>query len=227
MRAIIFANGEFHPPQNGFGALQPSDVIIAVDGGARHCAQFGLLPHIVIGDFDSLTQAELHDLVTRGVQVVRFPVRKDFTDLELAVHHALGLGCRKIQIFGALGARWDQTLANLLLLSSPALENVAVSLVDDNQEITLLRPERTERLSGKPGETLSLIPLAGDAKGIVTRGLEYPLHHETLQLGSTRGVSNVFTEPEATIIFEQGLLLCTVIHQPTRPASHVDQILIR
>jgi thiamine pyrophosphokinase len=213
MRAIIFANGEFHPTQNGLDALQPFDVIIAVDGGARHCAQIGLHPHIAIGDFDSLTQAELNDLSARGVQLVRFPARKDFTDLELALHHALSLGCSQILIFGALGARWDQTLANLLLLSSPDLLHVSVKLVDGEQEITLLRPQRIERLAGKLGDTLSLIPLAGDAQGIVTQGLEYPLHHETLHLGSTRGVSNVFTESEATITFQQGLLLCALIHQ--------------
>jgi thiamine pyrophosphokinase len=212
MRAVIFANGEFHQPENLRQILQPADIIIAVDGGAQHCAHIGLLPHYAIGDFDSLTQAELEDLIAKGVQLVRFPTRKDFTDLELALHHALSLHCSQILIFGALGARWDQTLANLLLLTSPDFANLAVHLMDDNQEITLLRPGRTQRLSGNPGDTLSLIPLTGDANGISTQGLEYPLSNETLFLGSTRGVSNVFTRPEATITFERGLLLCIIIH---------------
>ena len=211
MRAVIFANGDLNKPEKVASALQPGDVLIAVDGGARHCARLSLLPHYAIGDFDSLSQAELDQLSAQGVTLVRFPARKDFTDLELALRHAQALGCDQLLVVGALGARWDQTLANVLLLASPDLANVSIRLVDGEQEITLLRPGRSTPLAGKPGDTLSLIPLAGDAQGITTQGLEYPLHRETLHFGATRGVSNVLTRTEASITFEQGLLLCTLI----------------
>lgn len=213
MRAVIFANGDFQPPRGGVpGILQTGDVLIAVDGGMRHCARLGVLPDFVIGDLDSITQDDLDELDAHGVQVVRFPARKDFTDLELALRHAVSLGCNRLVVYGALGARWDQTLANVLLMASPELEHVTLRLVEGAQEIALLRPGRVHTLAGSPGDTLSLIPLGGDAHGITTQGLEYPLHQETLHFSSTRGVSNVLTGNQASLTFTQGLLLCTLIH---------------
>lgn len=214
MRAVIFANGDLYQPEQVLDTLESEDLLIAVDGGARHCTSLGLLPHYAIGDFDSLTQAEQDNLRTQGVKLVPFPARKDFTDLELALRHAHKLGCDPLLVYGALGSRWDQSLANVLLLASPDLEGITIRLIEGNQEIRLLRPGHQTNLAGQAGDTLSLIPLAGDAGGITTQGLEYPLHQETLLFGATRGVSNVLTGIEASIRFEQGLLLCTLIHQP-------------
>ena len=147
-----------------------------------------------------------------GTQIIRHPARKDYTDLELALQHVQALGATHCLVFAGLGERWDQTLANLLLLASPRLKSTTIRLIEGHQEITLLQPGQPTTLAGQPGDTLSLIPLAGDAHGITTQGLEYPLHQETLHFGATRGVSNVLTGPEACIRFEQGSLLCTLIH---------------
>ncbi len=212
MRAVIFANGDLPHPELVPGMLQEGDLLIAADGGARHLADLGLRPQVAIGDFDSLAAAEVEFLTTQGVEIVRHPAHKDFTDLELALREAHQRGCDPILVFAALGQRWDQTLANLLLPAAPGLEGVSICLVEGNQEITLLHPQRKAIVSGQPGDTLSLIPVAGDAQGITTSGLEYPLHNETLRFGATRGVSNSLLEPQASIYFEKGLLLCTLIH---------------
>jgi len=187
--------------------------VIAADGGARHCQDLGLIPSVVIGDFDSLTAEELDQLERDGAQVVRYPGRKDFTDLELALQHAVSLGAGEILVFGALGARWDQTLANLLLPAAPGLENVSIRLLDGLQEIALLRSGETHTLTGQPGDTVSLVPLGGHAHGITTEGLEYPLVDGTLYFGATRGISNVLLGERASVRLKDGLLLCTIIHQ--------------
>ncbi len=44
-------------------------------------------------------------------------------------------------------------------------------------------------------------------KGVTTEGLAYPLRGETLEAGSSRGVSNVFVEETARISVERGVLL--------------------
>jgi thiamine pyrophosphokinase len=62
-------------------------------------------------------------------------------------------------------------------------------------------------LEGTPGELLSLLPARGAAEGVRTEGLVYPLRGETLEAGSTRGVSNVFAEPTARVTIERGVLL--------------------
>jgi thiamine pyrophosphokinase len=211
LRTVIFANGSLNPPVK----LSPGDFIIAADGGGRHCLALGLVPAVVIGDLDSLTQADLAALKAQGAKIVQFPVRKDFTDLELALSHARSLGADEILILGALGARWDQTLANVLLPA--AFPDLNIRLVDGNQEFFYIRAGETLTVSGRLGDTLSLLPLGGDAQGITTEKLEYPLHSERLQLGSTRGISNVLLEEEAQISLRTGFLLCVVIHQPDQP----------
>jgi thiamine pyrophosphokinase len=208
LRAVIFANGSLEAPV----ALLPGDFIIAADGGARHCLRLGLVPAVVIGDLDSLTPADLEALIALGTTVLKFPVRKDFTDLELALKHARSIGADEILILGALGERWDQTLTNVAL---PAVfPELDIRLVDGNQELYYLRAGETITIIGRRGDILSLVPLGGAAKGITTAQLEYPLQGENLALGSTRGVSNVLLANEAQITLREGILLCVLMHQP-------------
>ena len=120
----------------------------------------------------------------------------------------------EIVICAALGGRSDHLLANVLLLARPDLADRRVTLVDGRESIRLLHgggsPPAHLVLPGAPGDLLSLLPLGGDALGVTTEGLQYPLHDETLFLGQARGVSNVFTVARAGITLHRGLLL--VIH---------------
>jgi thiamine pyrophosphokinase len=212
MRAIIFANGILTDPAQARAVVQPGDLIIAADGGARHLQALQLTPEALIGDFDSLSAEELAALESSGAQVIRHPARKDYTDLELALEYALARGASQVQILAALGNRWDQTLANLLLAGSERFSGAQINLLDGPQELHLLRAGQTITLHGQPGDTLSLIPLAGDAHGITTHDLEYSLKRETLGFGSTRGISNVLLGSSARVELGEGMLVCVVIH---------------
>lgn len=212
MRAVIIANGPLTQPVT----LQPDDLVIAADGGSHHCLSLGIRPQVVIGDLDSVSNEEIERLSALGAEIITYPRRKDFTDLELALLEAQKRGADRVLLLAALGARWDQSLANLLLPA--AMPGLRISLVDGQQEIHFVRPGETLEIRGKTGDIVSLIPLGGDAQGITTHGLEYPLFGETLRLGSTRGISNVLLGQEinagrASVMLETGLLLCSVIHQ--------------
>ena len=63
------------------------------------------------------------------------------------------------------------------------------------------------RINGKCGQTLSIIPVTADVRGISTSGLEYPLDNETLYFSSTRGISNVMTADTCEITIKEGLAL--------------------
>ncbi len=212
-RAIIFANGDLPEPATALRLLQPTDLLIAADGGARHCRALGLTPHLVIGDFDSLAADELDALEQAGAVLKRHPRDKDETDLELALLEAAARGATTLIVLGAFGGRLDMTLANLLLLKHPKLVEVHVELRHGSQTAWLIRPPGGA-VSGMPGDTVSLLPLDGDVLGIVTHGLRYPLCGEALLSGPARGVSNALTEPLARIALTAGLLL--VIHSAQR-----------
>lgn len=213
-RIIIFANGELPEPNRVHAFLQPDDFIIAADGGARHCWALGLTPHLAVGDFDSLTAAELAKLEGAGVALKRFRKDKDETDLELALLEAAKLRAEKICVFGALGGRLDMTLANIQLLLHPALARVRVELPSGAQTAWLIRPPGDE-VVGTVGDTLSLLPLNGAAEGITTHGLRYPLTGETLTVGPARGVSNVLTAATAWVELHSGILLAVLTQKLT------------
>lgn len=213
MKIAIFANGTLPRLEEAPRLVQDCQLVIAADGGALHCLEAKITPQVVIGDFDSLSPAELEILQAQGAQIIRYPTRKDFTDLELALEYARQQNPDRIIILGGLGQRWDQTLANILLLSNPANQDLRISLIDGTQEIMLIHASQTSEVHGQPGDTVSLIPIQGDATGITTQGLEYPLANECLRFGTARGVSNILLEFTGTIHLEQGMLICVIIHQ--------------
>lgn len=209
MRVIIFANGDFSSPQ----AILPGDVLIAADGGARHLMELGLTPGWVIGDMDSLTIPERVALEDAGATLITYPTRKDETDLELALQKARGFQPDEIVIYAALGARWDMTFANLLLLAHPVLSEFNTRLIDGKQALRVLQKHQTMQIDGLPGDTVSLIPLRGDAVGVSTHGLEYALADDKLVFGAARGVSNILCGTQASITLRAGLLLVVHIRQ--------------
>lgn len=208
-RVIIFANGSLPAPEKARAFLQEGDILIGADGGTRHILALGLLPHAVIGDFDSLSPDLLRSLAEQGVSLYRYPADKDETDLELALRYALEYQPRAIRIIAALGARLDQTLGNLALLSAPWLEGIDLRLEDGAEEVLLVRKEAM--LQGRVGEVVSLIPWGGPAEGVVTKGLRWALHGEILYPYRTRGISNELIQPQAHICLDRGALL--VVHR--------------
>jgi thiamine pyrophosphokinase len=211
MRAIVFANGELLNQPRVVAAARASALIIAADGGARRCMALGFTPNIVVGDLDSLSESELTTLTNAGAKLLRRPPDKDETDLELALLHALEQAAERITVVGAFGGRLDMTVANLLLLAGDSLNSGTIELWHADQTAWIVRPPGGD-LRGIPGDTLSLIPLTQEARGISSYDLAYPLQDEALEFGPARGVSNRVTGPEPRVELESGLLLA--VHTP-------------
>jgi len=205
MRAIIFANGDAPDRKTIERWVTPTDRIIAADGGTRNALSMGITPHVVIGDLDSLAEADRAELERAGVPFIVYPTHKDYTDLELAIRYALEQGATDLIIFSALGGRWDQSLANLMLLSLPELAQVMTRIIDRAVSIEAIR-DRAE-IAGRVGDILSLIALRGDAHGVTIEGCAYPLNDATLPCGATLGISNVLTQNTAKITVKQGEIL--------------------
>jgi thiamine pyrophosphokinase len=187
------------------GLLPADAVVIAADGGLDRAGELGLAPALVIGDLDSVSPEALGAAESAGVTVERHPAAKDATDLELALHAALGLAPRRIVVVGSDGGRLDHMLGSLLLLGVDALAGVAVDALVGGALVHVVRGTRV--LAGDPGETITLLALHGPARGVTTEGLLYPLRGETLEPGSCRGVSNAFTRVEASVSLASGVLL--------------------
>lgn len=205
MYCVIVANAPDLDLTPHHELVQRAELRIAADGGALPLLRAGLLPHVVVGDLDSLDPHSQQELLARGVELQRFPRAKDETDFELALLLAAERGAQTIDVLGALGGRWDHTLANVALLAHPVLADRRVRLLDTRQALYLVRGQVS--ISGQPGDTISLIPLGGAAHAVTTRGLLYPLQDAVLHFEQARGISNVLLEPPALVQVGQGLLL--------------------
>ena len=223
MVALILADGdaatraELDAAWPGWDAAL--DLVIAADGGARHAAALGRAIDLWVGDGDSLGDDGIAALAAAGVPIERARPDKDETDVELAVDAAIARGATGLIVVGALGGeRVDHALANVALLARADLAGRPTILLDRRSRISLLRAPGPDgaaavtTLECEPGSTVSLLPWGGDADGITTDGLAYPLTDEGLMFGSARGVSNVTERRGATITLRRGVLL--VVESP-------------
>ena len=183
------------------------DLVVGADGGARHAAALGRRLDLWVGDGDSIGEDELAAIEATGIPVRRSPVDKDESDTELALLAALDAGAARITILGALGgARLDHELANVWLLGHPRLTGRDIRLVDAAVRMRLVGPGRAD-LGGRIGDLVSLLPFAGDAGGLTTEGLRYPLRDERLRSGPSRGLSNVRVSSDASLTVGSGRIL--------------------
>lgn len=211
MRVIIFINGQFHEPQTAQKLIHPNDYIIAVNGGTSHALSIDIIPNVIVGDLDSLGAAEELCVRDKRTNILCFPSRKDETDLELGLWHAIEKGATEIILLAALGGRLDQSFANLCLLTLPELRGINVRIVEGPQTAFLIRDKA--EITGTPGDTVSILPIGGNAIGVTNKGLEWPLENDTLPLGTTRGISNVMLGTQARISVREGMVLCVISRQ--------------
>lgn len=208
-RTLIFANGTLPDLDSARRLLRPDDFILAADGGTRHALKLGCTPQLVLGDMDSLDQADWKKLEQANVPIEIFPRDKSETDLELALGRAIEIGNKEIIILAALGGRLDQTLANLSLLADPQLFTFNVQLDDGVEQVFFGRTR--SQVEGRSGDLVSLIPWGGDVHITSTSGLKWPLSNEILYAHKSRGISNEMTTDLARIEIQSGHLL--IIHR--------------
>lgn len=180
--------------------------IIGADRGALFLVQHGLRPNLAIGDFDSVSPHELEQIRAGSEQLVSCDAfDKNYTDTELAFTKALEQHPERIVIAGALGSRFDHSLANVQLLARAEQNGVAALIADEHNEIRLV----TGRLMIERGRfaTVSLLPLTAEVTGIDLQGFVYPLQDATLSIGQTLGISNVLEQASGTIRIATGSLL--------------------
>jgi thiamine pyrophosphokinase len=215
-RALIFLNGDLSNVQRAKTYLKNTDLIIAADGGAEFVLKLGMIPHVIIGDNDSLSKKTQSQLANQPIEWITFPKEKDATDSELALQHAIENDFKEILLFGVLGTRSDHFLTNIFALTNHAKKGITLKIIEGNQEMQVIHDAII--LRGKVGDLVSLIPITGDARGVSTQNLQYPLTNETLFFGSSRGISNVMTDRTAKVNLSKGLLLViqsfTEINQP-------------
>lgn len=210
-RALLIANGDAQT--NLSDLITSHDYLIAVDGGLKHLMNLGKLPHLLIGDLDSISQVAVQACELNNVEILRFPREKNESDLELALLEASSRGYSQLTVSNTGGGRVDHLLGNLSVLFHPAFKNLQLKLQDQNSQIYPLTS--TICLQTQPADLISIIPWGQELVGVSTTGLAYPLDNETLYPYQTRGLSNQALGETITVSIREGQAL--LVHTPQSP----------
>lgn len=196
-RCFLYCAGEYHDPYILPGE---GDTVAAVDGGLMLTERLGLVPDLMIGDFDSLGH------IPEGTNVLEYPAEKDDTDTAIACEYFLSKGCRQIFIIGAVGGRPDHTYANIQLLRHMAVQGVQGFVFAHDFVFTAVSCGMLEWNDNYSGY-ISVFAMDSYAEGVSLSGLKYPLNDAVISCDKTLGVSNEFLSQKASAIVADGTLL--------------------
>ncbi len=195
----------------GGGLLDPADLalalahaprLVAADGGADAVLEAGLVPELVIGDFDSVSAGARARLAGRLHPVAE----QDSTDFEKCLQR---IAASHVIAVGFSGRRLDHTLAALSVIARRPGQRI---LMLTEAEVVFLAPPRLS-LDLAPGLRVSLYPM-GPVRGRST-GLVWPIEGLRLAPDARVGTSNESLGP-VTLEAEGPLLV--MVPKPCLPA---------
>lgn len=183
--------------------IKEDDFIICADGGTTHTKKLGIIPDVVIGDFDSSSDKEEYK------NKIVHPREKDDTDLFIAVRYAYEKGIRECVIIGALGERLDHTYTNLSLLLYGSKNKMKITFLSEKEKIFYVDDNETFYNDGY--RYVSVFSLTKISKGVSYKGLKYSLDNYDMISEYPIGVSNEFISDCAEITVKNGVLMVMLI----------------
>ncbi len=206
-RCCIIAGGSLEDPMFLKQNIGPQDYVICADSGLRHAIKAGIIPHTIIGDFDSYTEP-----LPQDCEIIQLPTHKDDTDLLAAAKLAVQKGYTHISMFAALGSRPDQSFAALQNLAELCSPQVTLGLCAPGYRATVLKDGEMV-IPADANHYLSVFAFGGNALGVTLTGVEYPLTNYNLPAASSIGVSNHFAADSAHISVKKGTLLIWIVKE--------------
>ncbi|MGI5985613.1 MAG: thiamine diphosphokinase [Oscillospiraceae bacterium] len=173
--------------------------VIAADAGLEHLDRAGIVPDLIVGDFDSLGK------VPEGSNIIEHAPEKDDTDMMLAVKEALARGADTIIIYGGLGGRLDHVFANMQTLAFIANQGARGYLVGCGIVCTAIK-NGTISFDADMRGVVSVFCLGDTARGVDLVGLKYPLSDHTMTCDMPLGVSNEFMGVPSLVSVRDGIL---------------------
>lgn len=203
-KAIIVSGGN-KPSRALFDELCTEDAfLIAVDKGAEFFLEEKLLPHMLVGDFDSISDDTLSYFKDK-TQIRTYDRNKDFTDTEAALHEVISRGITDVEFLGCTGSRLDHFVGNLALLDQSMKAGIHANIYDDKNKIFLMNsPGVIEKGFGR---YISFQGFRSSVKNFGVKGVKYPLWNYELKFGDPRTISNEFIQEKISVTFSEGTLM--------------------
>lgn len=182
------------------------DFIVCADLGYSYAKMAGLVPDLIIGDFDSLKEELPED-----TEVVHLNSKKDDTDTEHCVMECIRRGYKDFLLLGSIGGRTDHTFANIAILSFLSEYKYSGVARNNGEEIRILN-EGNYPMNNLSGKTFSVFPYGCEGVNVTYKGAEYPMNSSILTYNVSKGISNVFVSDEAEITVNSGRAILIIYH---------------
>jgi len=202
-KAFIFCNNDYRDftidiPEN--------ELIIAADGGAEFLWDKGIIPDVLIGDFDSISTETLKNLGNKA-EIIEFPGHKDKSDTELSIEYCISNQIDQIILVNAVNGQIHHSLANIFVVEK-FIQKVNFCFINKKNKMYFITDDFDFNVTEK--RNISLIPVTDSVIVDHTSGLKYSLKDETLFRSSSRGISNYTTGKRVSIKVKSGILLCII-----------------
>ena len=183
-----------------------ADCILCADGGYLRALSAGIEPDVLMGDFDSCAPEKVAHL-----EKLVFPVRKDDTDLILALRYMAEHGYQEVEVLGCFGGRQDHAIGNIQSILFGLTLGLRVTLADPRNRIFAVTQGVTE-IPREENCYISFLCMGAPCEGVTLEGHSYPLLDAVLTAEFPLGVSNEFAEdaPCARITIRKGTLICVI-----------------
>lgn len=202
MKGLIVSSGTIKDYSLLENLIDENDYIVCADGGIDYLIELNIIPNLILGDLDSISDLGIDYIKDNDIEVKKYPSIKDNTDSELAIIYLINKGIDDISIIGGSGTRLDHTLANIFLLRKFNKKVKNIKIVDDHNIINYVI-DRIE-IKRKEGWFISIIPLSLEGASVSLVGFEYPLKEKHIEFGSTLGISNEIIEDVGLVKIDNG-----------------------
>ena len=204
--ALVIAGGD-PPDQSILDGVRDAELVVAADCGLRVARTHGFSIDLVVGDLDSVSTGDVAWAEAEGAKILKVPENKDYTDLELAIEQSAAAEILHIVVLGIDGGRVDHELGNWAVLCAPRPQMIDIRTAGGT--VTVLHGEFINKLeiTGEPGEIVSIISRNGDAQGVTTTGMKWPLTNAVLASSSSLRISTELVDGEASVAVADGTVL--------------------
>lgn len=184
-------------------------VYIGADRGAFYLLQAGLKPTAIVGDFDSLNEAEWQYVQERCETIHRYAAEKDETDTDLALLYAVEQDVEEVWITGITGGRLDHSEAAMRSVARMQLAHphIVFRIFNEQNELRFFTPGKHTLAHDEQFPYISFFAYDGDVCDVTLRGVKYETTNETMARMSSRFTSNEIISEYATISFTSGICL--------------------
>ena len=177
--------------------------IIAADSGYLKLLEIGVMPDVIVADFDSSEKPDIN------CEIVQFPIEKSCSDTFNSILLAKERAYNDITVFFAIGSRFDHSYSNVLCLDYCRKNNIKCTIIDDKNRISLITDKAVFR---KEYNYFSLFAFLEDCSGVRIKGAHYNesffnLDRIDIKQSDSFAQSNHIEGEECEITLESGTLL--------------------